>query len=144
MAQFPTTRVQGSPTGLVVYKLVAMTEIDWIVSDGFVRCQNTGPDSWKIGLRETIDDAVDRTNKISGHCNKGTHGVLRITFTPYGLAHYSNKCAGPNYRFRTMLQKVWYNTDKDWKAWHFHGDLPLQAEDEHGNLLITTVSIRFW
>ena len=37
-----------------------------------------------------------------------------------------------------MLEKVTYHDPKDWKVWHFHGDLPLQASDEQGNGLITT------
>ena len=67
-----------------------------------------------------------------------THVVLEITFTPLGLAHYAKICQGYDYGFQPMLQKRTYPDATDWKVWHFHGDLPLQASDEQGNVLITS------
>lgn len=109
-----------------------------IAQSGTLHRQGTGCDQWKIGLRENVADAVDRTMRESGPIDKDTHVVLEITFSPLGLAHYAKMCQGPDYRFRPMLEKVTYRDAKDWKVWHFHGDLPLQASDEQGNVLITT------
>jgi hypothetical protein len=106
--------------------------------DGTIRLQGTGSEQWKMGLRENLADAVERTTKIFGPMHKDTHGVLEITFTPLGLGHYGKICQGLDYRFQPMLQKSTYRDATDWKVWHFHGDLPLKASDEHGNVLITT------
>jgi hypothetical protein len=114
-----------------------MTELRHILTDGTLRLQGTGSEH-HIGLRENFADAVERTIWIFGSMNKDTHGVLEITFTPFGLAHYGKICQGFDYRFQPMLQKSMYRDATDWKVWHFHGDLPLQACDEQGNVLITT------
>ena len=66
-----------------------------------------------------------------------THDVIQIIFSPLGVAHYTTKCQGVDYKFQSMLQKVLYkNSNTDGQAWHFHGDLPLHAYDERGNLLV--------
>jgi hypothetical protein len=138
MLTFPTTVVQGSPAALCLYKVVAVTEMSDIEPDGTLRLQGTGSEQWKIGLRENLADAVERTTRTSGPINKDTHVVLEITFSPLGLSHYAKICKGPDYRFQPMLQKITYRDATDWKAWHFHGDLPMQASDDQGNVLITT------
>ena len=135
---FPTTVVPGSPAGLRLYKVEAVTEMTHMLQDGTLRLQGTGPEHWKIGLRENVVDAVERTTKISGPISKDTHVVLEITFTPLGLAHYAIVITASDYGFQPMLQKKTYRDAKDWKVWHFHGDLPLQASDEQGNVLITS------
>ena len=90
-------------------------------------------------MRKYLAHAVERAMKISGSFNKDTHVVLEITFSPLGLAHYTNIVLGPEYRFQPMLQKMSYRPDGiDWNVWHFYGDLPLQASDEQGNVLITS------
>ena len=138
MSAFPTTVVQGSPAGLLLYKVEAVSELPLIITDGTLRRQGKGHQQWKIGLRENLADAVDRTTKIFGPMDKDTHVVLAITFTPLGLAHYGKICQGFDYMFQPMLQKSTYREETDWKVWHFHGDLPLEASDEQGNVLITT------
>ena len=138
MFRFPPTSVQGLTTGLCLYKVVSLTEITTILSDGTLRIEKTDGEKWKIGLRENLADAVERATKISGPINKESHVVLEITFSPLGLAHYTRMYMGPDYRFQPMLQKMSYRGDTDWKVWHFHGDLPLRASDLQDNVLITT------
>jgi hypothetical protein len=138
MSTFPITVVQGSPAGLCLYKVEAVTKLCHILPEGTLCRQGTGSEQWKIGLHEILADAVKHTTKISSPINKDTHGVLEITFTPLGLAHYGKICQDFDYRFQPMLQKNAYRDATDWKVWHFHGDLPLQASDENGNVLITT------
>lgn len=73
-----------------------------------------------------------------GICSKDTHVVLEIRFSSLGVAHYTTLCQGPDYGFRSTLQKMSYRGATDWKVWHFHADLPLEAYDEQGNLLVTS------
>ena len=126
----------GLPADKIFYKVLAMTELPNIEAHGTLPLQTTGSEQWKIGLRESLDDAVVREAQISGSVSKHTHLVLEITFTPLGLAHYAQICKGPDYSFQPVLQKMMYRGPQDWKVWHFHGDLPLQAQDEEGNVLI--------
>ena len=152
-------------TDLIVYKCIAVKEIPSLFPDGIVHCQSTGPEQWEIALCENPADAVERTTKISDPVSKASHVTLEITFTPLGFAHYRKVCQGPDYHWQATMhigrsgtcetqrddmkvmetQKYadWktgltYHGDTDWKGWHFHGDIPLQASDEQGNVLITT------
>ena len=140
MLTFPTTLVQdyGIPACLCFYKVVAVTEFPTFFPHGILRLQETGAEQWQIGLCEYLVDAVERARKIYGLITKETHVVLEITFSPLGLAHYTKICLGPNYCFQPLLHKKSYRDDTDWKVWHFHGDLPLQASDAQDNVLITT------
>ena len=117
---------------------MAATELHNILEHGTLRLQATGAEQWKIGLRENVEDAVVREEQISGSISKHTHFVLEITFTPLGLAHYAKICKGHNYSFQPVLQKMVFRDLQDWKVWHFHDDLPLQAQDEQGNVLISS------
>ena len=134
MLAFPSTTVQGFPSGLRFYKVEAKSDFAHPFPDGILRLQH----EQKIGLRETLADAVDRTVKTEGYFDKEKHVVLEITFTPMGVAYYTKTCQGLDYKFQPMLVKQSYRDGQDWKAWHFHGDLPLQASDLEGNVLITT------
>ena len=84
-------------------------------------------------------DGCPRTRMQNwGICSKDTHVVLEIRFSSLGVAHYTTLCQGPDYGFRSTLQKMSYRGATDWKVWHFHADLPLEAYDEQGNLLVTS------
>ena len=136
MSTFPRTVVQSAPAGLRVYRVVALDAIQHMFQDGGLRLQGHGPGQWSIALREKLSDALDRG--IYTGATKQTHVVLDIQFSPLGVAHYTTLCQGPSYSYQPTLQKMTYRGDKDWKVWHFHGDLPLQAEDEQGNSLVTS------
>ena len=103
-------------------------------------------DWWKIGLREDKDEALAREVKVyekedRGPVNKETQLICEITFTALGFAHYGMKATGHDYSFQPMLAKQKYPEyeEKDYKVWYFHGDLPLDAEDTAGNVLVRTV-----
>jgi len=138
MLTFSTTVVQDVVTSLRVFKAFPLSEVENLYPDGFLRRKGLGPDQWKIGLRENTSDAIWREEKIAGPVSKNGYAVLEITFSPLGVAHYATLSQGPDYQFQSMLQKKPCSGDKDWKVWHFNGDLSLNACDDHGNLLVTS------
>ena len=94
-----------------------------------------------IGLRESPEDAVVRAKQVyQDYFDPKTFVMLEITFTTFGIAHYTMQCAGQNFSFAPMLQKQTYSKDdpQDYKDWHFHGKLLLSECDEDGNHLITS------
>jgi len=55
-----------------------------------------------IGLREHEEDALQRASLVSYQpVIKGTHVLLRVHFTPLGLAHYNTATAGVEHSFAT-------------------------------------------
>ena len=97
-----------------------------------------------IGLRENRDAAADRAMKLFDKgcpMEKGTLRLLRIQFSYKGFAQYSTRVLGPEEAFAPMLYKIIYPYDKsckDYGAWAFHGDLPLQQIAEDGQVLIAS------
>ena len=133
------TVVEGNSTGLRVYKVVKESNLLSIVSKGWLTLQDCGTEQWKIGLRENLSDAIERESKCGGLVSKDTHIVLEIVFSPVGIAYYTTQCQGSIYDFQPTLRKMSYRRDTtDWKVWHFQGELPLEAHDEQGNLLVTS------
>ena len=126
----------GQPRDLVVYKVVPLSETERIQRQGYIRRTGGGPDQRKVGLRETIEYAIQREIRVGGSFAKDTHVVVEIRFSPLGVAYYTTLCQGPNYA--SMLEKKTYHQATDWLVWHFHEDLPLSAYDEEGNMLVTS------
>ena len=133
MTTFGRTVVQGVSADLCLYKVIAVSDIPSILKKGCIYLEE-----WKIGLRENPTDALERECEIGESVSKDTHVVLEIRFSSLGVAHYTTLCQGPDYGFRSTLQKMSYRGATDWKVWHFHADLPLEAYDEQGNLLVTS------
>ena len=138
MTTFDRTVVQGVSADLLLYKVIAVSDIPSIQAPGCICLAEAGANQWKVGLRENLADAIERESKIGGSVSKHTHLVLEIRFSSLGVAHYTTLCKGADYGFQTTLQKMSYRGDTDFKVWHFHADLPLQAYDEQGNLLVTS------
>ena len=97
-----------------------------------------------IGLRENADDAVERAVMLMGkhsEIHKGNILLLRIQFSLKGFAQYAYPALGPDQAFSPMLHKILYPNDKggrDYGAWAFHGDLPLQHQTPDGQVLIAS------
>ena len=135
------------PGPLVLYKMVLKEDYAAIQEQGKLKLNpQSYADWWKIGLREDKDEALAREIKVyekedRGPVNKETHLICEITFTALGFAHYGMKATGHDYSFQPMLAKQKYPVyeEKDYKVWYFHGDLPLDAEDTAGNVLVRTV-----
>ena len=92
-----------------------------------------------IGLRENIPDAAVRADTWSGNTiSHGTHVALKIKFTAAGLAHYATLCSGRDrYYAPTLSKKVFSDTTRDWKIWHFCDVLPLDSSTADGILHIS-------
>ena len=106
-----STTVQGSPSDLRFYKVEEISIAEHDFANGILlrRLEK------KIGLRENLEDAVDRTRMTERHFDKAKHLVLEITFTPMGVAYYTMTCQGPHNKFQPMLVKQSY------------GDVPEQS-----------------
>ena len=95
-----------------------------------------------IGLRENRDDAVDRAMRLfdkGDPVEQGTVHLLRIQFSYKGFAQYATKVLGADEAFAPILYKITYQPGgRDWGAWAFHGDLPLQESAEDGQVLIAS------
>jgi len=139
MTTFPITTVQGIPIDLVaderykdvvVYLCIAVQQFPTLYPHGIVRCQSIESEQGKILLCKDLDDAVEHAAKKSDPISETSHVALEITFTPLGVAYYGK-----------TLQSYQGNTNL--RGWHFHDDefegLPLQASDEQGNVLISTI-----
>ena len=96
-----------------------------------------------IGLRKSEDEALDRGMKLwnqSGNLNKSTLKLLRIQFSHRGFSKYGNHDLGADHSFSTMFYKNVYTkyNDKDYGAWCFHGNLPLEEYDDDDQWLIVS------
>ena len=72
---------------------------------------------------------------------QGTVLLLRIHFSYKGFAQYATKVLGADEAFAPILYKIIYPYDKsgkDYGAWAFHSDLPLQQSAEDGQVLIAS------
>ena len=140
----PTPTKVPAPGSLLLYKMETMEDYPGIVAQGFIPMKAVSPaDSWKVGLREDPKEAVEREQTIAdkegrGPVSKHTHFLCEVTFTALGVAYYTMLCKDSGYQFQPTLVKKAYTDDKDWKSWHFHDNLPLEAKDVYGNVLVTT------
>ena len=126
-----------TPTGMTFFKVVTKVDQPGIETDGFLHVKRAGPDAGYIGLRETVEDALERTELFHDKVSKASHCVLQVTFSALGLAFYTKENSGPDHYFKPMLNKKIFNASADWGVWHFMGDMPLNAVDNAGNPLIT-------
>jgi hypothetical protein len=138
-----TPTIVPAPGALVLYKAVLLVDYPGIYQAGFINMKHDSKaEWWKVGLREDPDQALARETKIAdkeerGPVSKQTHVICKVTFTALGVAYYTMLCKDSGYQFQPTLVKKAYTDDKDWKVWHFHDNLPLQATDENGNVLIS-------
>ena len=79
------------------------------------------------GLRTQQLSALERAGLFETRVAKDTHALFCVKFTLLGYAVYTQMCA-PN-GWTPMLQK------QDEDIWHFHGDIPLHAAVQEGDLL---------
>ena len=85
-----------------------------------------------IGLRERVQDALDRASYCDQSVSEKTHVLLRVEFTPRGLAHYGTASAGAERFFSPFLAKrVYSDKSYDWKVWHFLDELPFLEFNEY-------------
>ena len=98
-----------------------------------------------LSLRENVGDAVDRYQELfdgrveAEELNKEVLLVLKIQFSFRGFYIYGTSCR-TQAPYAPLLHKIQYSStdEKDWKAWAFHGDLPLRQTLDSGDVLTTS------
>ena len=99
--------------------------------------------TWKsyIGLRKSEEEALLRGMALwnnSGQLPKSSLKLLRITFSHRGFSKYAHQVLEQDQSYCTKFHKQVYKFDKikDWDAWAFHGDLPMEEMGPDGHWLI--------
>ena len=131
-----------NPFVLVLYLLIHEHDKDVIDKHGKVprRIYSSGHKGY-ISCRATVPDAVLRTQELFSYTGSPDDSfiVLRLQFTEKGFCHYATSSptsvVPPGTPF---LHKLEYKGDisKDWGAWAFHADLPMNAKDSDGAVLL--------
>ena len=103
------------PQPLVLYSLVARSRVQNCIEAKSLAKE----DGWHIGLREKLVDAVEREIKYAERVDEDSHMVLRITFHPLGVAHFTTSFGDATYQFKPVLHKVAYGGMTDWGCWRF-------------------------
>ena len=99
-----------------------------------------------ISLRVSRDAAVIRAEQFfDAHIDPASYAMLEITFTTHGAAHYCMQGAGVEYNHASILDRQTYGKkdQTNYDAWHFNGKLYLTAEDDAGNVLMSSKWVDF-
>ena len=125
------------PRTLVLYTILERNHVDDVNAKNHLEIPEN---RWHIGLRETPDEALWRAQQVGAKPNKDTHVILKVTFTPLGVAHFCITCEDISYNYRPILTKhcSWYPSRTDKGAWHLIRDLSLSMSDDSGNQLVIT------
>ena len=129
----------AAPRSLVLYTMVSKACVQESVELNILK---KAEDAWHIGLRERMEDAVDRAIKVEGRASKESHLILRVEFSALGFAHFGTTCPVPSSSFHSQflpfLHKKSYQGAIDWGVWHLLCDLPLSLNDVMGNTLVSS------
>ena len=126
----------------VLYLLIHEHDKDGIDKHGKVpRRIYTSSHKSYISCRTTVPGATLRTQELFAYTSSPDDSfiVLRIQFTEKGFCHYATSIptsvVPPGTPF---LYKLAYSGDcsKDWGAWAFHADLPMEHKDANGAVLL--------
>ena len=113
---------------LVLYLAVHKDDVACIKARGEVPLRLASPKKSTIGLREKMEDAVERYCLAFGPTPKEQLAVLRVVFTPLGIAHFTTDNCGPSHDFQCRLSKKIWKDGVDYGVWHFIGALPLRKD----------------
>jgi hypothetical protein len=126
---------------LVLYKYVAMAALTnkyLATEQKRWYCLGTEQNRGYIDLCQSREQAWNRQNKVvDKKIVEGPHIMLRVEFSIYGVAHFTNKFDCSN-GFQPILQKAWTSAIKDSGVWYFSRDLALALDDPSGNILVRT------
>ena len=122
-------------------KLILFTVVP---KDQVKRCKENNiyalePEGYYIGLRQSMQGAVDRAIRGGEYITKGSHMMLRFEFSTLGVGYFTTQFDDASYHFTPVLYKKcgrW--SDYDRGVWHFSQDLPLSLKDDEGNDLVTS------
>ena len=126
----------STPQPLELYTFVQRSQINECFEKNMLEIPK---DWWYIGLRKTPEEALVRAGQVGEQVDKDTHAILRVTFSPLGVAHFTQTCQDKFYHFVPVLHKICKPYDRrDKGAWHFNRNLPLSMSDDHGNQLVAS------
>ena len=133
----------AAPASLVLYTMVSKACVEESVELNMLKMnmqcgECEAEDAWHIGLRQRMEDAVDRAIKVEGRASKESHLILRVEFSALGFAHFGTTCQGSSLQFLPALYKKSYHGPTDWGVWHLLCDLPLSLNDVMGNTLVSS------
>ena len=133
----------AAPASLVLYTMVSKACVEESVELNMLKMnmqcgECEAEDAWHIGLRQRMEDAVDRAIKVEGRASKESHLILRVEFSALGFAHFGTTCQGSSLQFLPALYKKSYQGATDWGVWHLLCDLPLSLSDAMGNPLVSS------
>ena len=80
--------------GLILYKAVLQADVPEFKRNGILPLKRIGPDAWHIGLRESPQEALERTRLFHDRVGIDTHCLLQVRFTPLGVAHFAMHSQG--------------------------------------------------
>ena len=123
---------------LVLYKAVALADVPVLEAANAIPTKIEGPDAGHIGLRETPAMALESATIFPHKVQNDTHILLELEFSLQGVAYFVKRCQGKDQQFSPTLFKRVHLDKINWGVWHFLDDLPLHAENEKGEQLITS------
>ena len=95
----------ATPQPLVLYTLVDKSRVLQCIDGNTLPLRDW---EWHIGLRQQLEEALAREIRFSDHVDKDSHLVLRVTFSPLGVAHFATTFGDKANQFKPMLHKMAY------------------------------------
>ena len=96
----------SAQSGLTLYSIHETSELEIFQTLGCVPL----PSSGYHGLRQDLDDAVERFKQVNDDSVKeSAHFVLVIHLSALGVAHYTTQCSGTEHNFQSLLFKKTYS-----------------------------------
>ena len=124
--------VVPEPKPLVLYKFVPICCRDQCEQYNVLRREES-----YIALRENWIAALEREQrKCAGGVNKESHFVLKVTFNPLGISHFTTSHGDESSQFKSLLHKVPCDGPVDWGCWRFTSDLPLSICSNSGQVMV--------
>lgn len=124
-----------APQPFILYKAVLTSEIDEICKKNYLKLD---PGLMYIGLRQSIQEALNRVEMVGDQCSKQTHVILEVEFSPLGVAYFTTTYGDQSYGHLPVLKKIWNGSHRDKGVWHFTNKLPLSLHDMQNNQLVKT------
>ena len=123
------------PEPLVLYTLVAKSRVEQCIASNTLPLERW---QWHIGFRQEVGESLARQCEFDGHVDKDSHMVLRVTFSPLGVAHFVTTVGDKANQFLPVLHKVRCGWPTDRGQWRFIQDLPLSLSTALGQDLVSS------
>ena len=122
-----TSHPEARPQSLVLITVVGKTRMEESFQTGILALDKW---EWHLAFREDLELALQRAALFDEHVSKQTHMVLRVTFTPGGIAYFATQYGDAAYQYKPLLH------NNGWGCWRFIGDLPLYLTSPEGEVLV--------